>query len=133
MGTYNSFVALALLRFLHGAFSSATKPLAFSMVADYFPQDKRSTANSILSGANFVGIALSSMTIILIKNVGWRNSYITMGALGLIGATLATIFIKNPKRGRFDRPLTPEEIQKKAEKEAAKKKVKGVKGFLEQM
>ena len=96
---FNSFLVLAVFRFLHGAVSSATKPLAFSLVADYFPQDKRSTANSILSGANFIGIALSSMTIILIKNIGWRASYCVMGSLGLLGAALATIFVKNPIRG----------------------------------
>jgi MFS family permease len=109
-GTVNSFLVLAILRFFHGAVSSATKPLAFSMVADYFPQDKRSTANSILSGANFIGIALSSMTIILIKNIGWRASYLTMGGLGLTSALLALTFIKNPERGQYDLPLTPEEI-----------------------
>jgi len=108
-GTVNSFLVLAVLRFFHGAVSSATKPLAFSLVADYFPQDKRSTANSILSGANFIGIALSSMTIILIKNIGWRASYCVMGGLGLLGAALAFTFIKNPERGQFDEPLTAEE------------------------
>jgi MFS family permease len=71
-GMVNSFLLLAILRFLHGAVSSAINPLAYSLLADYFPQDKRSTANSILSSANFIGIALSSMTIILIKSIGWR-------------------------------------------------------------
>jgi len=103
-------VVLAFLRFCHGAVSSATKPLAYSLIADYFPQDKRSTANSILSGANFVGIALSSMTIILIKNIGWRASYCTMGGMGILGALAAFFFVKNPERGVFDRPLTEEEI-----------------------
>jgi MFS family permease len=128
-GVFNSFLVLAIFRFLHGAISSATKPLAFSLVADYFPQNKRSTANSILSGANFIGIALSSMTIILIKNIGWRASYGVMGGLGLAGAALAALFVKNPERGRFDRLLTAEE---KAEIEAKKaKKGKKPKGFKE--
>ena len=119
-GVVNSFLVLAFLRFCHGAVSSATKPLAYSLIADYFPQDKRSTANSILSGANFVGIALSSMTIILIKNIGWRASYCTMGSLGLLGALAAFFLVKNPERGVFDLPLTEEEIKKKEEKKRAK-------------
>ena len=65
-GSFNSLALLAIFRFIHGAISSAINPLAFSLVADYFPPDKRTTANSILSSANFVGIALSSMTILLI-------------------------------------------------------------------
>jgi membrane associated rhomboid family serine protease len=39
------------------------------------------------------------MTIILIKSVGWRMSYMTMGATGLIAAVLGYFFLKNPKRG----------------------------------
>jgi MFS family permease len=36
-GVVNSFMVLAFLRFCHGAVSSATKPLAYSLIADYFP------------------------------------------------------------------------------------------------
>ena len=133
-GVVNSFLVLAVLRFFHGAVSSSMKPLAYSLVSDYFPQDKRSTANSILSGANFVGIALSSMTIILIKNVGWRAAYCTMGGMGLLGALAAFLIVKNPDRGVFDLPLTEEEKRAKEEKERAKAaKPKGFKAFMDQM
>ena len=75
--------------------------MCYSLVSDYFPPDKRTTANSILSSANFVGIALSSMTILLIKQIGWRASYMTMGGMGLLGGLLL-FFIKNPVRGQYD-------------------------------
>ena len=65
-GFYNSFGLLVVMRFLHGAISSAINPLIFSVAADVFPPEKRSMANSILSSASFCGIALSSMTILLI-------------------------------------------------------------------
>jgi MFS family permease len=71
-GIVDSFAVMVAMRFLHGMISSAVNPLAFSLMSDYFPQDKRSTANSIISSGNFIGIALSSMTILLIKAVGWR-------------------------------------------------------------
>lgn len=100
-GAFNSLVLLGVFRFIHGALSSSINPLAFSLVADYFPTDKRTTANSILSAANFVGIALSSMTILLIKEVGWRASYITMGGMGLLAAS-SMILLKDPVRGQFD-------------------------------
>jgi hypothetical protein len=71
------------------------------------------------------------MTIILIKNIGWRASYCVMGSLGLVGAVLATIFIKNPERGRFDRVMSEKEIAAAEAKKAAKgKKPKGFKEFL---
>ena len=79
------------------------------MVADYFPPEKRSVANSVLTGANFIGIALSSISIILIKNLGWRASYMIMGGMGIISGIIGLALIKNPVRGRYDVPITPEE------------------------
>ena len=60
------------------------------------------------------------MTIILIKNIGWRASYCTMGGMGLLGALAAFTLVKNPDRGVFDLPLTEEEIRIKEEKKKAK-------------
>lgn len=97
-GIFNSLTLLCVFRFLHGIISSSINPMAFSLVSDYFPPDKRTTANSILSAANFVGIALSSMTILLINNVGWRASYLTMGGMGLLAAS-AMMLLKDPVRG----------------------------------
>lgn len=71
-GLVNSFALIVVMRFLHGTISAGVTPLAFSLVADIFPMDKRNTANSIVSGANMAGIALSSMTIFLIRSHGWR-------------------------------------------------------------
>lgn len=133
-GMIDSFLVLAIFRFLHGTISSAINPLAFSLVADYFPPDKRGTANAVLSSANFVGIALSSMTILLIKSVGWRASYMAMAAAGLVGAA-GMAFMKNPKRGRFEPTLSEEEKAAKEAEKAAKEaaKPKGMKGFLTHM
>lgn len=96
------------MRFLHGALSSFINPLCFSLLADYFPPDRRGTANSILSSANYLAISLSSMTILLIKNYGWRASYTIMGGFGLVGALLGTLFMRNPIRGRFDKKTEEE-------------------------
>ena len=57
-----------------------------------------------------------------------------MGGLGLVGAVLATLIIKNPERGRFDRPKTENEILlAEAKKPAKGKKPKGFKEFIKQM
>jgi MFS family permease len=60
------------MRILHGAISAPINPLSFSLVADYFPPEKRSRANAILTTGNYLGIALSSISILLIKKNGWR-------------------------------------------------------------
>ena len=66
-GVVDSFTVMAVLRFFHGMICSAVNPLAFSILVDYFPPDKRSVPNSVLSAGNFIGIALASLTILLIK------------------------------------------------------------------
>jgi len=47
-GFVNSFAVLALMRIFHGMMNSATNPLSFSIICDYFPPDRRATANSII-------------------------------------------------------------------------------------
>jgi len=66
-GVTNSFGILCLMRILHGAISAPINPLSYSLVADYFPPEKRSRANAILTTGNYLGIALSSISILLIK------------------------------------------------------------------
>lgn len=65
-GWVNSILVLALMRMLHAACQSVTNPLLYSITADYFPKNRRGTANSILQSANNIGIAMSSLSIIII-------------------------------------------------------------------
>jgi len=43
-----SFFVLAVMRVFHGILNSSSNPLSFSLIADYFPPEKRATANSII-------------------------------------------------------------------------------------
>lgn len=93
----STFGVLVAMRFLHGAVCSVTGPLSYSLVADYFPPEVRGTANAILTTGSFIGIALSSISILAIKQVGWRNSYRIMAAVGVIAGILG-MTIKRPIR-----------------------------------
>ena len=44
----SSFAVFSLMRVLHGMLNSASNPLSFSLITDYFPPDRRATANSII-------------------------------------------------------------------------------------
>ena len=48
IGLVDSFAVLGVMRVLHGMLNSASNPLSFSLIADYFPPEKRATANSII-------------------------------------------------------------------------------------
>lgn len=98
-GVIDSFGVLCGMRILHGCFNSATNPLAYSLVSDIIPPNQRATANSILSSGIYIGIAMSSLSILMIQSIGWRSSYIFSGIIGIISGILAVIFIKEPNRG----------------------------------
>lgn len=97
-GFTTSFGVLCLMRVLHGGLSAATNPLSFSIVADYFPPEKRGTANAVLSTGNFVGIALSSLSILGIKALGWRKSYQFMAVVGVITGFLSMLMVREPPK-----------------------------------
>ena len=92
------------MRILHGGLSAATNPLSFSIVADYFPPEKRGTANAVLSTGNFVGIALSSLSILGIKALGWRKSYQFMAVIGVASGLLSLFLVKEPPKIKKKKP-----------------------------
>ena len=66
-GSINSFAALCLFRVVHGAMNSCINPLSYSLVADSIPPERRGTANSIIQVSAYMGVALSSLSVLLIK------------------------------------------------------------------
>lgn len=95
-GSINSFAALCVFRVIHGALNSCINPLSYSLVADYIPPDRRGTANSIIQSSIYIGVALSSLSILLIKSNGWRWAYQFMGLIGIAVGLGTLAFIKEP-------------------------------------
>ena len=95
-GGINSLAVLALMRVLHAGCFSWVNTLVFSLSAEYFPKNKRATANAFLQSSQVFGIALSSLSIIIIQRFGWRQLYSLMGALGLGLGAFSILFIKEP-------------------------------------
>jgi MFS family permease len=96
-GYIQSFPLLCFMRAFHGACFSMTIPLLATMVRDYFPKDKRGTANSLLYSANYFGTALSSMGILLISSFGWKATYGIMGAAGVAVGILTNLIARDKK------------------------------------
>ena len=118
-GAVNSFAMLCVMRVVHALLNTSSNPLSFSLVSDYFPPEKRATANSIIQAGNYLGVGVSSFSVLLIPIFGWRVQYMIMAAIsGLLGlVTMAAI--KEPERGGF---LTQEQKKIEAEKKAKKEK-----------
>lgn len=97
----SSFAVFGAMRILHGMMNSASNPLSFSLIADYFPPDRRATANSIIQAGNYIGVGVSSLSILLISSYGWKIAYGIMGAAGIAFGLLTMGLVKEPERGRF--------------------------------
>jgi MFS family permease len=115
-GFFNSFLVLGWMRFFHGMLNSSTNPLTFSLMQDYFPIEKRSTANSLVQAGNYVGVGLSSLAILLITEYGWRGMYGFYAVASLVVGLGVLTLIREPKRGQFlDKAARIKEAEMKAE------------------
>lgn len=65
-GFIDSFLVLAASRFALGTIGAMFNPMSFSLLTDYFPPERRATANSVIQSGNYIGWGLSSISIILI-------------------------------------------------------------------
>ena len=98
---------------LLGLFESCCAPASYSLIADYFPPEIRTTANSYFAGCIFVGTALSSVSTIMVGGLGWRLTYVIVGSYGILAGILVLIMIQEPPRGPFD-PKKVEEVEEEA-------------------
>ena len=96
-------VTLILFRIGVGIGEAGVNPASQSIVADYYPPEKRSSAMAILMlGANIgmifgfiVGGAIS-------EHYGWRVALIAVGAPGVLLTFFVMAFLKEPPRGTFE-------------------------------
>jgi predicted MFS family arabinose efflux permease len=102
-GWATGFIMLVLLRIGVGIGEAGVSPASQSIIADYFPPQRRSFAMAILMlGANlgmmigFIGGGY------IAEHYGWRTALMAVGAPGLLLALLMAIYLKEPPRGSFE-------------------------------
>lgn len=100
-GAVNSFAMLVVMRVFHALLNTSSNPLSFSLVSDYFPPEKRATANSIIQAGNYLGVGVSSFSVLLISMFGWRAQYVIMAAISAVLGLVTMTTIKEPERGRY--------------------------------
>jgi predicted MFS family arabinose efflux permease len=98
-GFAQSFWQLALARFGVGVFEPGAMPPAQSLVADYFPPDRRATAITILVGGAsavgwLVGIGLGGY---IAATYGWRAAFWMAGAPGFALAVIVRLTLAEPR------------------------------------
>jgi MFS family permease len=65
-GSTSSFLVLCIMRFITGMCVSATEPASFSILGDYFPKRLRTTANSLMNTASYLGSGISSLIVLAV-------------------------------------------------------------------
>jgi len=99
-GMAGNIVHLTLARIGVGVGEAGCSPAAHSLIADYYPPEKRSTAMGIYS----LGISLGIMIAYLAggwvaQNIGWRAAFFMVGLPGLILAVVVRYTMQEPPRG----------------------------------
>ncbi len=102
-GFAQNAVQLTLARVGVGIGEAGGSPPSHSIISDYFPKEKRSTALSIYS----LGIPFGQMFAFLaggwvLENLGWRNAFFVVGIPGIILAVVLRLTVREPVRGAQD-------------------------------
>ena len=97
-GVARNYAILAVARAGVGIGEAGCSPTAHSLLADYFPQEKRATALAIYSMGISIGTLLG-MAIggIVAEHYGWRNAFLVAGAPGLVFAVIAILTLREPR------------------------------------
>jgi predicted MFS family arabinose efflux permease len=104
-GAAANFAMLFLFRIGVGIGEAGAGPASHSLIADYFKKNERPTAIGFFSLGvplgNFFGIFLGGL---LVGAIGWRWTFVALGAPGVLLALIVWLTIREPVRGATDDP-----------------------------
>lgn len=108
-GFANGFTGLLLARIGVGIGEAGAGAPSQSLIADYFPPDKRASAFGILGLATPIGIILGGIGgAIVAQHFGWRAAFLLVGLPGLMLAGFVWMTMKEPARGLSDGKIASE-------------------------
>lgn len=94
---------LVLGRIGVGTGEAGGTPPCNSIIADYFPPDRRPMATTIFALGAPLGAWLGSDVVdLVVRDNGWRHAFFVLGAPGIVLALVIFFTIKEPPRGRYD-------------------------------
>lgn len=98
-GFASSFVFLVTARFFVGVSQSALSPAVYSLLADYFPPEKRARVFSVYASGIFVGVGLSFLIGGSVAEAyDWREAMKIVGWPGLVIGVIGFLLIREPDR-----------------------------------
>jgi MFS family permease len=108
-GMATSFAHLAMLRFGVGVGEAGGTAPSVSVLADYYPPERRALVIGLftLNGpvGVFIGAAFGGWAA---ATVGWRGAFVMIGLAGVVLAPLLTFIVREPERGQMDTSTSPD-------------------------
>ena len=102
-GFATSYTHLLLCRLGVGVGEAGYVPAGQSLITDYFPPQKRSTAVALFNLGIPLGMLFGALAAGWIaKTWGWRAAFLIVGAPGMILGLLIKLTVKEPPRGQYD-------------------------------
>ena len=102
-GLSAGFISLLLFRIGVGIGEAGVNPASHSIIADYFPPERRGFAMAILMIGGSLGMMLGFVAGGLIAEAyNWRVALVSVGLPGLLLAVVMAKSLREPARGTFD-------------------------------
>jgi MFS family permease len=103
-GIAHGFWQLFMVRIGVGVGEAGCNPSAYSIISDYFPAKRRSTAQSIYSTGVYLGQFIGFVVAGYVAHeYGWRAAFYVVGLPGVAVAVLLKMSLREPPRG-FSEP-----------------------------
>jgi predicted MFS family arabinose efflux permease len=107
-GVARTYPEMFLARMAVGVGEAGFAPAAFSMIADYYPRERRGTAVAVGAMGAMAGTTLGLMVGgYVAQRFGWRTAMLIAGAPGLVLAALFAVLVREPLRGASGGSLAP--------------------------
>ena len=97
----NSFLAILLPRIFMEICLAATFPFSYSLISDSFPPEYWGRASAVYTLGLYLGVAMSSISLVFIGLIGWWITYMIVSGLSLL-CCAQILLIKEPRRGRYN-------------------------------
>ena len=102
-GLARGFVQLILARLMVGVGEAAGGPATVSLLADYFPREKRASAMAITALAVPLGALVGAAGGgYIAQHADWRTAFFIAGLPGVVLGLLMWLTIREPLRGHYD-------------------------------
>jgi len=105
-GLVHSYEQLYWARALTGLGIGGSFPLIYSLIGDYFPPERRASANATIGLAMGLGIAGGQLSAGMLGSAhGWRMPFLCVAVPGMVLNVLFLLIAREPQRGAHEAAL----------------------------